>query len=495
MATILIVDDDPDIRGTLKALLGRENFRIYCAENGEQGLTKAAELLPDLILLDVMMPGMDGFEVCEQLRAAPETAEIPIIMLTALDDARSRIRGFQLGVDEFISKPFSGLELKTRIRTIARLNRYRALIQERRKFEWVVDHADTGYVMVDCDSRILYANHRARRYLNMPEDSSEFPSPTFRELAARQYQCKPSEAWDGWPYEPGTCGTGDIPILYLVRPESLVSNAFWLEVNTIRISDGSENQYLVRLKDVTESIAGRHLTYSLHNQIGHKLRSPLATLKQCLDILSEISDSDNPDARDFIRCARESAAGLQSELNNIFSYIKSVNMKNAQALCPFSDIARIVPEIAENLKIPSPVFISEPADIEDNLRLRISSAALHQVVWEIFENSRKFHPANTPELEVSILKMADHIRIRISDNGICLAPNQFRRIWEPYYQAEKDITGRTPGTGLGLAMVEAVIWGAGGSCRAFNRQDRDGFVVELTLPLVRSGAELDNLIR
>jgi putative two-component system response regulator len=103
------------------------------AENGFQAIEKAKQLLPDVILLDVMMPGMTGFEVCQRIRNDPQIAEIPIIILTALDDRESLLNALKAGADDFISKPFDRYELRARLMGITRLNRYQKLIQERAK--------------------------------------------------------------------------------------------------------------------------------------------------------------------------------------------------------------------------------------------------------------------------------------------------------------------------------------------------------------------------
>ncbi len=128
---ILIVDDQPSARAILRDLLSNQGYNLILSSNGHEALEKATELEPDLILLDVMMPGMDGFEVCERLRTDPHLAEVPIIMITALDDRDARLRGLEVGVDDFITKPYHKTELQARVQTILRLNRYRKLMQER----------------------------------------------------------------------------------------------------------------------------------------------------------------------------------------------------------------------------------------------------------------------------------------------------------------------------------------------------------------------------
>ena len=131
MSTILIVDDNASARETLSAMLEGESYQLELAKDGFQTLQILNRLRPDLILLDVMMPGMDGFEVCRRIRATPHLAEVPIIILTALDDRASLLMGLEAGADDFLSKPVDRYELQARVRTIVRLNRYRQLVEQR----------------------------------------------------------------------------------------------------------------------------------------------------------------------------------------------------------------------------------------------------------------------------------------------------------------------------------------------------------------------------
>jgi signal transduction histidine kinase len=133
MPLVLIVDDNPAGRKALESLLIDQGYRLYMASNGEEALLLGEKLKPDIILLDVMMPGINGFEVCRRLRAQNGLAEVPIVMVTALDDSEARLTGIEAGADDFISKPFDRAELRARIRTITRLNRYHSLLEEREK--------------------------------------------------------------------------------------------------------------------------------------------------------------------------------------------------------------------------------------------------------------------------------------------------------------------------------------------------------------------------
>jgi signal transduction histidine kinase len=140
MSTVLIVDDDPTAREALVAILEGDGYELRQAKDGIQALQILKQLQPDLILLDVMMPAMDGFEVCRRIRATPPLAEVPIILLTALDDRDSLLKGIESGADDFLSKPPDRRELVARVRTITRLNRYRTLIEQRENIRRMAEH-------------------------------------------------------------------------------------------------------------------------------------------------------------------------------------------------------------------------------------------------------------------------------------------------------------------------------------------------------------------
>ena len=127
---VLVVDDDPATRSLLEALLQQDGLETALAQSGEQALEFVREFRPHLILLDLMMPGMTGFEVVQRLKMAAETRTIPIILVTALEDRTSRLQALQAGAEEYLTKPIDQTDLRMRVRNLLKLKEFNELLPE-----------------------------------------------------------------------------------------------------------------------------------------------------------------------------------------------------------------------------------------------------------------------------------------------------------------------------------------------------------------------------
>src|SRR6476660_4226817 len=127
--SILVVDDDSESLMLLTDILKAEGYRVRSADSGKLALASVKESLPSLILLDIRMPGMDGFEVCRRLKAGEETRDVPLMFLSAASEVKERVQGLALGAVDFIGKPFRREELLARVRTHLDLGRLRAQLE------------------------------------------------------------------------------------------------------------------------------------------------------------------------------------------------------------------------------------------------------------------------------------------------------------------------------------------------------------------------------
>jgi CheY-like chemotaxis protein len=485
VSTILIVDDEPGGRKTLEALLIAQGYQLAFASSGAEALEKAAGLGPDLILLDVMMPGMDGFEVCQRLRADPLLAEVPIIMVTALDDRDSRLRGIEAGADDFVSKPFDRAELRARVRTVTRLNRYRRLLLERAKFEWVVEQADDGYLIVGHNDGVLYANPQARLYLDFPVDIGELIPGTFLESAQKWYRCEPQEAWAAWPAQPPISPPS---ARYLVRPESDAATAVWLQVDVLDMPAGPDAGRLVRLRNISAQKDLQRSAWTLQIVIPHKLRTPLTNMVGSLEVMARHSSQlSSEEITDFAEMALRNVKRLHSQVEDILQYLSIPDLARSGTGFNLSQLQPMVAEIRTHLGLET-VTVSGQETLGD-AHVPLSPQAFELILWEILENAKKFHPSKSPVVEMVLSRKSDseytrpEVSIQIRDDGLTLSPVQLAQVWTPYYQVEKQFTGEVTGMGLGLPMVALLVWSVGGTCRIHNREQGPGVVVELVLPL------------
>jgi DNA-binding response OmpR family regulator len=478
-AIILLVDDVAANRETLRELFATESYQLMEAADGPTALQLAAETPPDLVLLDVIMPGMDGYEVCRRLRADASLAEVPVIMVTAYDEQAARLAGLEAGADDFITKPFNRVELRARVRTITRLNRYRRLNEQRQQFQWIVEQAPDGYILVNAADEILFANARARLWLGLHPDNGEVTNEKFLSAASRTFHGQPAKLWQGWPDIPAAALTS--PRL-LVRPETPQARAFFLEVSVHESTGGR----LLRLCDATGRLAARHDRRSFQTMVSHKLRTPLNGLLGPLEMMAAAGLAPEQMA-EIAALAYQSAARLRGAVDEVLRFAELSQLPAPGAGFALAGLDALVRSVAAGLALPE-VSVSVAAEARA-ASIACAPAALEWVLCELLENARKFHPRGTPTVRVAAtLDAAGGVCLTVDDDGRTLSPEQLALAGQPYFQGEKSFTGEAPGMGLGLASVCALLWQAGGACRLRNRGDGPGVCVELTWPPADAGS-------
>jgi DNA-binding response OmpR family regulator len=471
-AQLLIIDDDRASRRLLSQLLSPDRYALEFAEDGASGLAIARQNPPDLILLDVVMPGMDGFEVCRQLRQDPYLCEVPVLMLTALEDHESRLTGLEAGADDFISKPFHAAELRARVRTVVRLNRYRRIRTARDRFAWVVENVEHAYLIVDQKGKLLYANSTARSILGV---RSDHPADVdVLESLQRQFRLHPPELWTHWPNLP------EKQPLHLLRPETENAAAAWLEVGVLSQQLGQDQEILLQLRDVSAQLSSARSVWSFESLICHKLRTPMTKITWGLSFIANKAERLSvAKIKEFAAMSQGGVEQLKGELEAVLSYLSAPSALPGDGGFPLDQLSESLSEIVAQLEL-GPIHPECRGPLPR--ALPISRRALEIVLWELLQNSKKFHPQQQPQVRVTVQVQDSGVLLQVIDDGVSLSPEQLCQAFTPYYQGERSFTGQLPGLGLGLSMVRSMLCEIGGECRLRNRQDREGVVVELTFP-------------
>lgn len=164
---ILVVEDEKDIQELVRYNLSREGYRVTCADSGEEALKTVKSLLPDLVVLDLMLPCMDGLEVCRRMKKEPDMAHIPIIMLTAKGDESDIVAGLEIGADDYVTKPFNLKVFVTRVRAVLRRSNNEAPREEEiLRFPELVIHPGRHEVLVnDKPVSLTYTEFGILKYL------------------------------------------------------------------------------------------------------------------------------------------------------------------------------------------------------------------------------------------------------------------------------------------------------------------------------------------
>jgi K+-sensing histidine kinase KdpD len=234
----------------------------------------------------------------------------------------------------------------------------------------------------------------------------------------------------------------------------------------------------------------RRQTWTFHSMVSHKLRTPLTGMLASLEMLAdEVATMSTEEVAGLAGLAFRSVRRLCDEIEDIFRYLDAPALAHLEAGLKCSGIPALMSKISGELKLDS-VTVTVQDDLADG-QFSLSQRAMEMTLWELLENSQKFHPRQSPAVQVSVTRSGPgQVCLQVQDNGSTLGPQQLERVWSPYYQDEKYFTGQMPGMGLGLAMVAAMVWGVGGTCRIHNREQGPGVVVELVLPLAQDADEV-----
>lgn len=465
---ILLADDNADMREYVRRLLG-EHYQVRAVENGREALESARDTRPDLILTDVMMPGLDGFELLRELRASEETATIPVILLSARAGEEARVEGLSAGADDYIVKPFTARELLARVDAHLSMSRLRreAAEQERalrteaeaaqQRTAAILESIRDAFIALDSGWRFAYVNAEAERSMALTRD----------ELIGRSF-------WEVFREAQGTeLETG---LHRAMRERSVLSfeNFYepwrcWLEIRAYPAGDGGLSlfyQEITGRKQAEEAVrranealraANADLEQFAHSA-SHDLREPLRTIRLQCELLSrKYAGKLGSDADEMLAFCMDGAARMESLLNGLLAYTHastdmSGSIEPVALEGPLQDALR---NLETAIREAGAVITQDAMPV-----LEIAPVHAQLLFQNLISNAVKYHGSETLRVHVGARYDRGSWIFSVQDNGIGIPAEHTRQIFGIFKRLHTQ--SEFSGSGIGLAICKKIVERYGG---------------------------------
>jgi PAS domain S-box-containing protein len=523
ISTILVVDDDSDSLRLLTDILTAEGYRVRPADSGQLALASAKAAAPELIMLDIRMPGMDGFEVCRRLQADEKTRRIPIIFLSAAGQLQDRVLGLSLGAADFISKPYERPELLARVRTHMELGRLRAHLEQQvaaqtaelrlaneqlsleleerqraeqelreseARFRSLADRAPVGIWLTTLDDEVTFYNRRALAFLGRkvseksglswadfvhPDDMGAVKTKYQAAIRARRsfrIECR-VRRWSGkyrWVLNTGI-------------PRMIDGVCTGYITTSIDITDLKRRQEELLLHQKLESLG------VLAGGVAHDFNNLLGSILAESDLAMSDLPEDTP-GRDSIERIAAIAQRASEIVNLLMTYAGDRDLAIEDV-----DLSKVTSEVLFLMRPP----LSDTAAIDMNLMsdlpmVQANKAQIRQVVMNLLTNAAEALKGRGGKITVSTglvhigkaaaakrklhLPVGEYCYLSVSDTGCGMSPQTKDKVFDPFYST------KFMGRGLGLAAVQGILRSHRGAISVVSEPDR-GSTFEVLLP--RSG--------
>lgn len=481
---ILIVDDDRQNRQLLEVVLRAEGYRTVEAESGEAALDAVMARMPDLILLDIMMPGMNGYQVTETIKNNSATKNIPIILVTALDDQESKMNGLRVGAEDFLTKPIDRSELCMRVRNLLRLKAYGDfygkyshqleveadsrqldLVESLGLYRSTFDAAPVGIVHVGLSGEWRRVNQRLCDFLGYAPDELEG-------IALSRLMTPADIASDTEALRQITAGELDRHVSDERQYRRRDGRTVFVKVHTSlhRNVNGDPQHFIVVVEDIDEQRsleaqvrqAGKmDAIGKLASGVAHDFNNLLTVILGFAELASTDSAmaSEHRDELDEIKKAAKRAAGLTGQLL-AFSRQQVLHASSLDVNALITDMAAMLTRlIGEHIE----VSLHLAPDLHPAFA---DGGQLEQVVMNLVVNARDAMPdggritidtanvelENSPFHHETVVE-GEYVMIAICDTGGGMTPETKLRLFEPFFTT-KNVGD---GTGLGLSTTYGIV--------------------------------------
>ncbi len=472
MARILVVDDNISIVNMMQDLLHIQGHKTYTAYDGSAAAEKALELLPDLILLDVEMPGMDGISVCRNLREHKATRLIPIVILTGKTDTRTLMSAIKAGADDFLTKPADLPILKARVDSLLRMSHIRNQLAEKQKFETTINHLQNGIIITNQDGMIQNYNKAARQMFSLSDDKVE--SEPFLYSINQGFKTK-TTSWDEL-----TAKQQDSFLIYRIENDFKLRYALEIKYNVIRNSLGEIDEVVFVANEETDRINEDRRKDLFITMLKHKFSTVETITQLSLESLEIILQSKDPALETVAIDGLKRASGNLSDImRKLIKYVRmpeELNLVN-KTMINQEWFASTTENIVETLQLATGTVQVEWQDINEFPMLE---DGMFSILFELIENALKFGDPEQPRISITIGKSAGQIVLAVSNSGPQIPQEELNRIWDRFYQVDQDITGQVKGIGLGMSIVKYILNLVGGNGEIVSGSE--GTTVKIYLP-------------
>ncbi len=511
--TILQIDDNEANRYIVSRILQNANFTVVEAATGATGLKALAEYQPALVILDVQLPDMSGFEVCRQIKANPETAFIPVLHLSAaFVQSHDKAEGLDSGADAYLAQPVEPIELLATVRSLLRIRRAEeAARSNAREWQTTFDSINDGVCLVDREGIILRCNRAmtqlfykphheilgCNHYELMGAEMGMGDGACFRRAKeTHQRQVLEFESQGRWfaktidpVFEQHGILTGAVFILSDIT-ERKQAEALLQQQNL------SLNELMLSLQQQTEQAQqANRIKDEFLAVLSHELRSPLNPILGWAKIL--LTTQQDAGKTQYALETIERNAKLQAQLiEDLLDVSRILQGKLSLNFAPIS-LPFIIKAALETVRLAA-----EAKSIQIELMFESDvgqvlgdSGRLQQVVWNLLANAIKFTPQGG-RVEVQLKKVKDEVeaineidthpkeyaQITVSDNGRGISDNFLPYVFEYFRQADGTTTRKFGGLGLGLAIVRYLVELHGGTVTAASSGEGQGATFTVKLP-------------
>jgi signal transduction histidine kinase len=494
---LLIVDDLPENIKVLGNSLQKADYRISFATNGPQALQMALKNNIDLILLDIMMPGMDGFEVCRQLKQEERTRNIPIIFITAKAEKQDIVQGFECGAVDYVTKPFNPVVIKARIRTHLELKRHRDALQQlvdertaerdksQQQFRDLVEKSLVGIAIVQ-DERLVYQNPELARTISDLAGRIEardfgFIQPDHLPQLKTAYQS----------IAEGRSNSTEIDIRLLAQGRADRGQEFrWFNCRASTFTYQGKQAILINLADITHTkeleklLLNRNKMSSLGriaSGMAHEIRNPLTGITSYLYTLEQLCESQTLLPKD-INLMKEIVSQLKLASHKVDAVIKRV-LDFSKPTAPqmvLIDINRCLENILGLAAVTiRKAGIQVDASLAKSLPQCYGDVALiEQVFLNLIQNAARALKGVTGEKKIAIASSAvgNQICITVSDSGPGVPEELKDKIFDPFFTTNPD------GSGIGLSIAQRIVTDHNGTLTV-NAAKLGGALFTVSLPI------------